>query len=114
GNRVQHPRDPCDGRIQSRDPADGHAEREGQDKADSDRDTRQLHMFQHAAPDIRDVAEGPVPQDQRLALSPRTRSAARAARSAVMVSASERNAAPSVSSVSTAAYRPRSSTTTAV
>src|SRR5205814_3493591 len=103
-----------DGRIQSRDPADGQAKREGQHKADSDRDTRQLDVFQHAAPDIRDVAEGPVPQDQRLAFSHRTRSAARAARSAVIVSSSERNAAASVSSVSTAVYRPRSSTPTAV
>src|SRR5207244_11410949 len=114
GNRVQDASDPGHRGIQPRSLTDDQAQRERQHKTEANGDAGELHVLEHAVPDVGDVAERPVPQDQRLAFSHGTPSASRAARSAVVVASSERNAAPSVSSVSTATNRPRSSTTSAL
>src|SRR5439155_12310442 len=99
---VQDAGEPRHGGIQLRYLANRQAERERKHEADADGDPGQDQMLLHATGDIRQVVEGPVPQDQRLA-RPHATSTARG-------SASERNAIPSSSSVRMPAYRPRPST----
>src|SRR5262249_11433370 len=106
GNGVEHARKPGHRREQPRQLPYCQTEQEGQREADRDCNARQNEVLAYAYQDVWNVAERPIPKDERLAGPHATAVASDFA--------SDLNAAPSVSTVTTPAYRPWSSTTTAV